>query len=407
MSSLGRRLTLGAAILLVATLAVLTAVQLERPVPAPTTRSELASSVPFPGLPATLPWPAQGQGALYLSGFGWLGATSGETPVPIASVTKIMTALVILRTRPLQLGSAGPEVAVSPAAVALYQSLVSQGDSVVRVARGESLSEFQLLEGLLVPSGDNLAVLLADWQAGSEPTFVAEMNSLAQSLHLTQTHFADSSGLDPGSVSSARDLVALAMVAMAEPVFAAIVAMPSVLLPVAGTVRNYNPLLGQERVDGVKTGWTSASLGCLVFAAPDTVAGQTVQLVGAVLGQPGGPTSALQAAARTSLALLMASESELQRLVVPSRGIAVAQLRLAWAPEITLEVGARPHLVGPAGAAVRVGLTVGRLRAPLRSGSQVGYLTLTTPAGWRSRWAVFITRGLSSPSLWWRLTRPW
>lgn len=381
------------------------AVQLHRSIPAPTAHSLLAASFSVPGTAASLPWPDEGQAALYLSGFGWLGSTESEGSVPIASVTKMMTALVVLRDHPLSPGMAGPTITISAADFALYQSGLAAGDSVVRVEAGEAISELQLLEGLLLPSGDNLAEVLADWESGSEPAFVEQMNRLAASLHLEHTHFADSSGLNSGSVSCARDLVGLATVAMKNPVFAAIVAMPAVSLPVAGTVRNYNPILGQDGIVGIKTGWTAQALGCLVFAADEKVGGRPVQLIGAVLGQPGGPESALVAAGRTAAALLTAANDELRQVQVPSAGTVVGRITSGWMRRVTVRVNHTIRLIGEPGARLELHLHFRRLMAPLRSGAEVGTLTITTPGRFELHKPVVVTRKLVSPSWWWRLTR--
>ena len=399
------RLVLGAASLLLLALAVGAAVQLGRPVPALAGQSQLAPSYLVSGGAVALPWPDQGEAALYLSGFGWLGSTGLEGSVPIASVTKIMTALVILRSDPLQAGGSGPTITVTSADLALYQGELTQGDSVVRVESGETLTELQALEGLLLPSGDNLAALLADWQAGSEAAFVAEMDQLAGTLHLEQTHFTDSSGLDPGSVSSARDLVVLATVAMRNPVFASIVAMPTVSLPVAGTVRNYNPILGQGGVIGIKTGWTESALGCLVFAARQTVGGRPVQLIGAVLGQPGGPETGLAAAGREASLLLAAGEAELHQTRLPAGGSVVGEVNSKWTAPLAARVSHSVWLIGVAGARLHLDLLWQRPRAPLRRGEDVGSLTVTTPGGFHFHETVVVNRKLAAPDWWWRLTR--
>ncbi|MGA8206687.1 MAG: D-alanyl-D-alanine carboxypeptidase [Candidatus Dormiibacterota bacterium] len=383
-------------------------VQVTRPVPAPTVRASLPLSYTvLAGGSEPLPWPTEGQAALYLPHFGWLGSAGSNGSVPIASLTKIMTALVILRSHPLTLGSPGPTVTVSATDFALYQSELAQGDSVLRVETGEGLTELQLLEALLLPSADNIAELLADWQAGSEPAFVAEMNQLAASLRLTQTHFADSSGLDPASVSSARDLVTLAGVAMSNPVFASIVVMPEATLPLAGTVHNYNPLLGKDGVVGIKTGWTSAALGCLVFASRQTVAGHQVELIGAVTGQPGGPSSGLAAAAAAAAALIQAAAAGLQWVILPPSGVRVGRLDPAWSAPIGIRAAATVQLPAPSGARLKVSIRFRQVRAPLRRGAVVGTITVTRPDGSTAREQLISDRRLADPSWWWRLYRPW
>jgi D-alanyl-D-alanine carboxypeptidase (penicillin-binding protein 5/6) len=381
-------------------------VQLVRPIPAPRIRDSVPRSYTVAGISEQLPWPAQGQAALYLPHFGWLGSAGIDGPVPVASLTKIMTALVILRSHPLSLGATGPIVTVSAADFALYRSELAQGDSVLRVATGEGLTELQLLEGLLLPSADNIAELLGDWQAGSESSFVAEMNRLAGSLRLGHTHFADSSGVDPGSVSSAPDLVTLAEVAMSNPVFASIVAMSTATLPLAGTVHNYNPLLGKVGVVGIKTGWTSAALGCLVFASRQTVAGHQVQLIGAVTGQPGGPTSGLAAAAAKAAALIEAAAKGLRWVRLPTSGASIGQLESPWTPPIGIRAAATVQLVAPAGARFKVSVRFRRVQVPLRRGAELGTLTVLTTGGSSAHEQLISDRGLGDPGWWWRLWRP-
>ncbi|MGC2207590.1 MAG: D-alanyl-D-alanine carboxypeptidase [Candidatus Dormiibacterota bacterium] len=401
-----RRLALAVAALALVLVAAGMA-QLARPIPGLTVRDSLPHSYTVAGVSEQLPWPAQGQAALYLPHFGWLGSAGINGPVPIASLTKIMTALVILRAHPLTLGATGPVVTVSPADFALYRSELAQGDSVLRVETGEGLTELQLLEGLLLPSADNVAELLGDWQAGSEPAFVAEMNRLAASLRLGQTRFADSSGLDPASVSSASDLVTLAEVAMGNPVFASIVAMTTATLPLAGTVHNYNPLLGKDGVVGIKTGWTSAALGCLVFASRQTVDGHPVQLIGAVTGQPGGPTSGLAAAAAQAAALIEAATNGLRWVSLPTSGASIGQLESAWTPPIGIRAPATVQLAAPAGARFKLSIRFRRVRAPLRRGAEVGTLVVTTAGGSSAHAQLISDRGLDDPSWGWRLKRPW
>lgn len=399
------RLVAAGALVAVAALAIAVGLQLGRSVPAPRVRISVASSYTVPGARAALPWPDAGQAALYLSGFGWLGSGGNQVPVPIASVTKIMTALVILQAHPLALGEPGPMVTVGADDVDLYQTELAAGDSVVAVEAGEQLSELQLLEGLLIPSGDNLAELLASWDAGSEASFVVQMNALAVSLGLTDTHFADSSGLDPASVSSARDLVTLARRAMEDQVFATIVAMPSAVLPVVGLVHNFNFLLGQDGVVGVKTGWTAAALGCLVFAAMDRVEGRQVMVVGAVLGQPGGPSAALRVAGVAVVALLQSVSAGLHAVSLPLAALAQGEVTARWAGPVPVRAAGRIQLVALSGARLSLRARLRRLRTPLRRGARVGSVTVSSPAGYRLREPLVLGRALAAPGLWWRLSR--
>ena len=155
------------------------------------------------------------------------------------------------------------------------------------IAAGEQLTERQALQALLLPSANNIAAVLARWDAGSENRFVARMNATAQSLGMTNTRYTDPSGYDDSTVSTAADQVRIVDRAMRLPVFASIVATPSAVLPVAGTVHNTNTLLGHNGFVGVKTGSTDAAGSCFAFRAIRRIDGKPTAITGVVLGQPG------------------------------------------------------------------------------------------------------------------------
>jgi D-alanyl-D-alanine carboxypeptidase (penicillin-binding protein 5/6) len=227
--------------------------------------------------------------------------------VPIASVAKLMTAYVILQDHPLSANGSDPELTVGPSEAAAYPSQVADGDSLVAVAAGEKITERQALEALLLPSADNLAWILARWDAGSQAAFAARMNAAARRLGMTGTSYTDPSGLDPSTTSTAADQVRLGLAAMRVPALAAIAAEPTAVVPVAGVIRNTNTLLGRDGIVGLKTGSTQAAGGCLLVAAWSEVNGHRTLVVAATFGQPGTAgtilPNALQAGRNLVLAL--------------------------------------------------------------------------------------------------------
>jgi serine-type D-Ala-D-Ala carboxypeptidase (penicillin-binding protein 5/6) len=233
-------------------------------------------------------WPQAGVSAADITGLGVVAGPGAHRRVPIASVAKVMTAYIVLRDHPLGPGQQGPDIVVQPAEAAAYPAEVRNGDSLVPVTAGERVSERQALEALLLPSADNMAWILARWDAGSQAGFVARMNATARGLGMTATRYTDPSGLAASTVSSAADQVVLGTAAMHEPTLAAIAAMRSAVIPVAGLVRNLNTLLGQDGIAGLKTGSDSAAGGCVLLASwRDVRGGSRVLIVAAVLGQPG------------------------------------------------------------------------------------------------------------------------
>ncbi len=266
-------------------------------------------------------WPQQGQAALVL-GSGRPAASPHQQPVPIASVAKVMTAYLVLKRYPLSGAQDGFTITITAAQAQDDVQDTAENQSGVAVAAGEQLTERQLLEALLIPSGNNIARILAAQVAGSEASFVAEMNAEARALGMDHTTYTDPSGWDTGTVSTAADQLRVFEQAMHFPVFRQIVSMAGVTLPVAGTVTNFNPLIADGY--GGKTGSDSAAGGCLAFFTNVTVGGRPVTAVGVVLGQgQGGDTSQILAAAGNAAEQLVqsaASTSGMSPLGAPGPG---------------------------------------------------------------------------------------
>jgi serine-type D-Ala-D-Ala carboxypeptidase (penicillin-binding protein 5/6) len=247
--------------------------------------SHSTRAAPIEVLPGTA-WPARGQAAVQI-GQSRIQAGPNQHAAPIASVAKVMTAYLVLRDHPLGPGEDGPTITITEADVADTDRRRGQQESLVSVAAGERLTERQALQALLLPSANNVAALLARWDAGSVDRFVARMNAAARSLGMTHTRYTDPSGYDEATVSTAADQVRIVDRGMRLPVLASIVATPSATLPVAGTVHNTNALLGHDGFVGVKTGSTEAAGGCFAFRAVRWIEGKPTTITGVVLGQPG------------------------------------------------------------------------------------------------------------------------
>jgi D-alanyl-D-alanine carboxypeptidase (penicillin-binding protein 5/6) len=259
------------------------------------------------GAPPSLVWPAHGQAAFVLAGQSQVQAGPHQHPAPIASVAKVMTAYLVLRDHPLRPGQDGPTITLTDPDVADTDRRRAQQESVVSIAAGEHVTEQQALQALLLPSANNIAAVLARWDAGSVDRFVAEMNATARSLGMTHTRYTDPSGYDDTTVSTAADQVRVVDRAMRLPVFASIVATPSATLPVAGTVHNTNTLLGRDGFVGVKTGSDDAAGGCFAFRTIRSIGGKRTTITGVVLGQPGDDQIAAGLAAAEAMVDRMSS----------------------------------------------------------------------------------------------------
>lgn len=348
---------------------------------------------------SSLSWPAEGSAALVIPSLGVQKSWRNQV-VPIASLTKMMTAYVVLQKMPLSIGQTGPCVTVSSDDVATYQLLTKEDQSSVVVVAGESLCEIDLLNGILVHSASNYAVLLANLVAGSTTAFVALMNRTAASLGLTGTSYADVSGVDPGSVSTALDQARLAVLLMRSPLIRSIVDQASVTLPVAGTVESFTPYVGTNNVIGVKSGRTSEAGGCDVLAMTFRLGSKTKTLYAVVLGQEGGNLLGPAGSAALSLAR-SALESQLPHshefLHTKSLG------NIGWgARRVSFGVSANSQVSWSHSQRIlRVSLQMKRLKSAIHQGETVGWLIVHAAT---TRRLALTAQGNASPlSLWQRL----
>jgi D-alanyl-D-alanine carboxypeptidase (penicillin-binding protein 5/6) len=348
------------------------AVRLAGPLPAPRVVRLLPQSYIIPGAPPVLPWPAAGQAMVEVEGLGALGSSGAVRPVPIASVAKVMTAHLVLRDHPLGLTEDGPTLTVTAQEADAYPTQLAQGQSLVPVLAGEALTERQALQALLLPSANNVALILARWDAGDQKTFVARMNQEARRLGMAHTTYTDPSGLDAATVSTAVDQVVLARAAMKVPALAQIVAQPQATIPVAGLVKNVNKMLGQDGIVGVKTGSTDQAGGCLVFAADVAVEGQRLKVVGAVLG----PGPAMADAFTASHALIEAGAAAIHAYRVVRAGQAVATVLGPLGAKTTLAASGDLEVLGWPGLSYRID-TPATVPAQIAAAVGVGTLRLT------------------------------
>ena len=211
-------------------------------------------------------------------------AVNADQETPMASTTKIMTAVVALTY-----GKLDQSITVREDAVALD----NQGTSICGLRKGETLTLREMLYCLMLPSGDDAAIAIADGVGGSQAGFVALMNLEAGLLGLSHTHYANPHGLDQSEhYTTAGDLITLTAYAMRSPTFAHVVNTAAITLRATAThhaylLTNTNELLPGEPFAypgalGVKTGYTGGAGYCRVFMA----ARPQGTLIGGVLGEP-------------------------------------------------------------------------------------------------------------------------
>lgn len=263
--------------------------QAVRPLPNPTlTVGDAKSSFTFEGGKLAVPWPAQGQAAVKVVGSGDLGTFGPQKPVPTASVAKIMTAYVVLRDHPLKKGKTGPQIEVDAKAVTEGGS--RHESRIEGLKAGQKFSQQDMIKMLMIPSGNNIARLLARWDTKSdnEAAFVKKMNAAAKDLGMKNTTYTDPSGLDPKTVSTAVDQLKLAEAVMKFDAFRPIVATPNADIP--GLPKRINSnidnlLLAGLSIKGIKTGSSTAAGGTLSWAAYKTVDGKDHLILGTMMDQ--------------------------------------------------------------------------------------------------------------------------
>ncbi|MEU6213913.1 serine hydrolase [Streptomyces sp. NPDC047023] len=386
--------------------------QMLRPLPTPRlVAAEASQSVDGQ---FSVPWPAKGQGAVRIPGSGDVGNFGEEKPVPTASVAKVMTAYVILKGHPLRKNEAGPDITVDA-------KTVSEGNSehesrIQGLNVGTKFSQQDMLKMLMIPSGNNVARLLARWDTGSdtEAAFVEKMNAAARDLGMTNTTYTDPSGLDAKTVSTAADQLKLAEAVMKDEAFRAIVALPQA--PIKGLAQpliNNNTLLSVQNlsVRGIKTGSSTPAGGALMWAAYKSVGDETPLIVGTLMDQRvDGPDPD----GSNSLALVLANS---RKIIEGVRG-ALASAPLVRKGDVVGHVddglGGRTPLVatkdlnviGVPGQPFRLTLKGGASPLPhtAKDGTEIGTLTAGEGDGAKSV-PVAVKGALAEPSFGTRLTR--
>jgi D-alanyl-D-alanine carboxypeptidase (penicillin-binding protein 5/6) len=371
-----------------------------RPVP-PAKMAPGARAIATPGVAPTVTWPAEGQGAFAIPALGVAQSSPDEKPLPIGSVAKMMTALVVLRDHPLDAGASGPSVTVTASDEQGYAEDLESDQSGVPIDSGELLTERQLLEGLLIHSASDYAFILARFDAGSDWAFLEKMNATAKAMGLVSTTYTDPSGFDPGTVSTAAEQLVVASAAMEDPVFAQIVSMTSVSLPVAGTVDSYTPDNGSQGVVGVKSGLTTQAGGCDVMATISTTGGARLVVLSAAFGQLTA-ANRLAAAGDEALALNRAASSGIVAVRAVTAGVTVTGL--GW-PSSKTGLTSDSSISIPSWPGLRVMVTPVLDHAVSRSlakGTRVAHVVVRS-ATLELRGVLATDRPLAQPSLFERL----
>ncbi|MFE3788898.1 D-alanyl-D-alanine carboxypeptidase [Streptomyces goshikiensis] len=384
---------------------ILAVVQLVRPLPDPKLTMTAKKTYTFDGGAPEMPWPKEGQAYMAAAGLGTVGTFGEQKPVAIGSVAKAMTAYVILKGHPLKKGEKGAMIDVDKAAVEDGKK-ESEGESTVNTLKeGGQISEYDALAAIMIPSANNVARLLARWDAGGDQeAFVKKMNDAAKELGMTNTTYTDPSGLDATTVSTAEDQVKLGLKIVEMPELIAITRLPNWTDASGKSWRNYNDLIPYNGSLGIKTGSTTKAGGNLLFAAEKKV-GKTNQLVvGAVLGQHGVPI--LGTAIDASRQVMLATQKMLTNAPVVKKGDVVGYVDNGLGGHTPVIATADVEAVGWPALTVKVKLGDDGAKLPqtARAGTEVGVLTVGEGAS-QVKVPVALKSDLVAPGVGSKLTR--
>ncbi|MGW1089757.1 D-alanyl-D-alanine carboxypeptidase [Streptomyces sp. NPDC002596] len=385
-------------------LVVFAIVQVVRPLPAPELQLTAKPTYTFEGGKPSLPWPSEGQGYMAATGLGTVDSFGEQKAVPIGSVAKAMTAYVVLKDHPLKKGKAGPSITVDAKAES-DGKLDSAGESTLNTVKaGDKLTEQQALSAIMIPSANNIARLLARWDAGSEQAFVKKMNDTAKSLGMKNTTYTDPSGLKETTVSSAEDQVKLGQKLVEIPALMAITQLPSWTDPSGKNWRNYNTLVPYNGALGIKTGSTTKAGGNLLFAAHKMVGDTDQLIVGAVLGQHKAPI--IDTVNAVSKEVMVATEDLLESGKVVKKGDVVGRVDDGLGGTVPVVATEDVAAVGWPGLTVRIELTDDGRTIPhsAAAGTHVGTLTVGEGAS-QVKVAVALQSDLAEPGFGQKLTR--
>ncbi|MEV5260060.1 serine hydrolase [Streptomyces anulatus] len=365
-------------------LIVFAIVQVMRPLPEPSLELTAKPTYTFDGGATKLSWPGQGQSAVMVDGVGSLGSEGAQKSAPIASVAKVMTAYVILQEHPLKGDEEGETITVDQKA---EDESKRPDESTAPLTKGQQLSQRQMLQLLMIPSGNNAARLLARWDAGSEDAFIDKMNDAAKKLGMTGSTYTDPSGLEKTTVSTATDQLKLAQAVMRNEVFRGIVDMPEIEIEgIDGKIYNNNNLLLQPGVSGIKTGSSTPAGGNLLWSANTKVDGKVLWIYGAVMGQQAGTGrvyDSLELSLQNSLKLIKDAQEAATSATVVKKGDVVGYVDNGFGGQTPVVATKNLKAVGWSGLEVELKVTDNGkgIDHAAKAGSEVGMVTVGTGTG--------------------------
>ena len=256
-----------------------------------------------------------------------------DTQRPIASLTKVVTALVVLNEHPIEDGSAGATITLTAQDSQLVSRYAAINGTTAPAPAGRTITQREVIELMMVHSANNYAETLAVWAFGSVDAYLVAARAWLDREGLASIRIADTTGFSPDNVGSPREMLRLARIAATDPVVSAAAVMPRVSVPGIGSYDNRNLIVGVDGVTGLKTGTLRASGASLLFSAEH--AGPTGQhrVVGVVLN---GPDHVRVAA--DVRALLASVRDDYHEVTLVQAGTIVARYTAPWGDTAELRI---------------------------------------------------------------------
>ena len=345
-------------------------------------------------------FPAYGASGVGAVGYPGVLASAGSTdPLPIASISKVITAMVVLDAHPLALGEAGPDITFGDIDQGYYDAQLADGGVVESVSVGQVMSQRNVMNVMLMESANNYAESLATWAYGSEAAFVDAARAWLAAKGLASTTIEEPTGVSPNNRSTVADLVELARLAEQDPVVSEITSTKTLDVPDIGTIENRNELLGIDGVDGIKTGTLDEAGSCLLFSQEHTVGSTTITIVGVVLGGPDHDT--IDAAIRSLLAEVDAGFTE---VTLTTAGQEFASYESPWGDRASAVAAKDASITVWSATPVTADVSVDELHLAEKD-AEVGRLVFT--AGTQTVTVpLTLSATIDDPGPWWRLTNP-
>lgn len=403
----GRIIGIVVAVLVIATVASYVGITLTAPVGA-AAATTVRPDITVPAA-AKIAMPDEGEAALSVAGAddylgpkadGVFASSGGNSALPMASISKLVTAMVVLSAKPITASGAGPTITFDKADEKLYDKYFALNATIAKMPTGSTMSERDALETMLVVSACNYAEAVADWAFGSEANYLYATRKWLNAHGMTHTTMVEPTGVDARNKSTPSDLITLGKLAMANPAIASIVAKKSLDVPLLSGMPNTNDLLGSDGIDGIKTGTLVPGGSDLLFSAVVPVGTpKPLTLTGVMLA--GYSHTSVDTEVR---ALIESVKSGFHQVQLGTQGDVVGTYSTPWGAEASMVLGTSASILTWSNEPVTSSMTTTTIKTG-KDGEKVG--TLTWKAGKSTVSVPVVLQGsIKGPSAWWRLTHP-